>query len=129
MNLGWEDLESVQCDHWKFKDSNRIPNNLHSFKIFRDDKLRLLIEITYKPVGHSTSDKDFFKEPERKEGEVYIADGYLILEHKYSNDVTLEISGITLSSTNITHNQHEIVATITCSITSIKKMQPLNRAC
>lgn len=121
MNLGWEDLESIQCDYWKFKDSNRISHNFHSFKISRDDKLRLSIEITYKPVIQGASHKDFFMEPERKKGEVYIIDGYLILEHKYSNDVTLEISGMTLSNTNITHNQHETVATIICSISSIKK--------
>ncbi|MEL4014233.1 hypothetical protein [Dryocola clanedunensis] len=121
MDLGWEDLENIRYSYWKFKDSDRVMDSFHSFRIFRDDKLNLILEITYKPIKQRSSDSDFFNEPERKEGEVYKTDGYFILEHIYNKYVTLEMSGITLINTNITNNQHETIATIKCSLSIIKK--------
>ncbi|WP_137547190.1 hypothetical protein, partial [Escherichia coli] len=88
MNIGWEDLEKIQCDHWKFKDSNRILNNFHSFRISRDDKLRLILEITYKPPKKEALNIIFFNEPERKEGDIYKIDGYLILEDINNKNIT-----------------------------------------
>lgn len=121
MNLGWEDLENIQYSDWQFKDSDRLLNNFHFFEIFRDDKLNLKIKVVYKPIKRRFSDNDFYKEPERKEGEVYITDGYLLLENIFNSEVTLEITGITLTNQNIEHNDSETIATITCSIDNIKK--------
>ncbi|WP_422732127.1 hypothetical protein ACOV1V_06670 [Leclercia pneumoniae] len=121
MNLGWEDLENIQYSHWQFKDSDRLLSNFHCFEIFRDDKLNLKIKLVYKPIKRRFSDNDFYIEKQRKEGEVYITDGYLLLENIFNNEVTLEITGITLTNKNIKHNDSEIIATITCSIDNIKK--------
>ncbi|WP_434133641.1 hypothetical protein [Enterobacter cloacae] len=121
MNLGWEDLENIQYSHWQFKDSDRLLSNFHYFEIFRDDKLNLIIKLVYKPIKRRFSDNDFYIEQERKEGEIYITDGYLLLENIFNNEVTLEITGITLINKNIKHNDSEIIATITCSIDNIKK--------
>lgn len=121
MNLGWEDLENIQYSHWQFKDSDRLLSNFHCFEIFRDDKLNLKIKLVYKPIKRRFSDNDFYIEQERKEGEVYINNGYLLLENIFNNEVTLEITGITLTNKNIKHNDSEIIATITCSIDNIKK--------
>ena len=121
MNIGWEDLEKIQCDHWKFKDSNRILNNFHSFRISRDDKLRLILEITYKPPKKEALNIIFFNEPEKKEGDIYKIDGYLILEDINNKNITLEFYGISLSSTNIKTDHHETFATIKCSISTVKQ--------
>lgn len=125
MSLGWEDLENIQCSHWQLKDSDRIINKFHSFNIFRDDKLNLKIEIIYKPNNKGFSDDSFFKEPKRKEGEVYITDGYCILENIFAEHVTLNLTGITLLNKNIKTNAHETIVTITCSIADIKKSNRL----
>ncbi|EPA7871841.1 MULTISPECIES: hypothetical protein [Citrobacter] len=121
MNLGWEDLENIQSSHWQLKESDRILNNFHSFEIFRDDKLSLKLKITYKLVNQHFSEDYFYKEPERRAGEVYVTDGFLILENIFDENVMLEITGITLINKNIVHNEHEIVATITCAINNLKK--------
>ncbi len=125
MNLGWEDLENIQSNHWQLKESDRILNNFHSFEIFRDDKLSLKLKITYKLVNQHFSDDYFYKEPERRAGEVYVTDGFLTLENIFDENVMLEITGITLINKNIVHNEHEIVATIMCAINNLKKSNDL----
>ncbi|MEJ5072439.1 hypothetical protein WH357_08845 [Enterobacter ludwigii] len=121
MDLGWEDLINIQHLHWKFKDSNRILEGFNSFKIYRNDKLSLVLELIYKPSGARFSDTAFFVEPARKEGEVYITDGHLILENIFDENVVLEICGISLANTNITNDNNGTTATITCSASTIKK--------
>lgn len=122
MDLGWEDLMKIKGLHWRFKDSNRILEGFDSFKIYRNDKFSLVLELIYKPSGARFSDTDFFVEPARKEGEVYITDGHLILENIFDKNVTLEIFGISLANKNITSDNNGTTATIRCSTSTIKKI-------
>jgi len=122
MNLGWEDLINIEPSHWEFKDSNRILEGFSSFNIYRNDKLSLVLELIYKPSSARFHDTDFFVEPIRKEGEVYITDGYLILKNIFDENITIEISGISLANTNITNDNNGTTATITCSTSTIKKI-------
>jgi len=122
MNIGWEDLNNIECTRWKFQKSDRVRSDFHSFKISRDNKLALKIEITYKPTALQTSNISYFHEPKRKAGEVYTIDGYLHLTNIYAPSKTLELLGISLISSNIRTYHDETTATITCAILSINEV-------